>query len=55
VRLLVGHQELGGGGVGLQRVGGDHHAGQVQARQQWPEGGDFLWRAADLLWLWLVS
>jgi hypothetical protein len=31
-----------------QRVGGDHHAGQVQARQQWLEGGDLLWRAADL-------
>jgi hypothetical protein len=34
--------------VGLQRVGGDHHAGQVQGRQQWGEGGDLLGRAADL-------
>jgi len=49
VGLLCGHQELGGGGVGLERVGGDHHAGQLQAFQQRGEGGDLLGRAADLL------
>jgi hypothetical protein len=34
VGLLVGHQELGGSRVGLERVGGDHHAAQFQAFQQ---------------------
>ena len=37
----------GGLVVGLERVGGDHHAGQVQGRQQWGEDGDLLGRAAD--------
>jgi hypothetical protein len=30
VGLLAGDQELGGVGVGVQRVGGDDSAGQVQ-------------------------
>jgi hypothetical protein len=29
VGLLAGDEELGGVGLGLQRVGGDHHPGQV--------------------------
>jgi hypothetical protein len=33
--------------VGLQRVGGDHRAGQVQGRQQRLEGRHLLGRAAD--------
>jgi hypothetical protein len=48
VRLLPGDQELGGLGVGLQRVGGDHHPGKVQGRQQRGEGGHLLGCAADL-------
>jgi hypothetical protein len=36
VRVLDGHEELGGVGVGVQRVSGDHGAGQVQADQQRP-------------------
>jgi hypothetical protein len=48
VGLLAGDQELGGVGVGLERVGGHHHAGQVQGRQQGLEGGDLLGCAADL-------
>jgi hypothetical protein len=48
VGLLVGDQELGGVGVGVERVGGDDHAGQVQGRQQRPKAGDLLGRAADL-------
>ena len=48
VGLLAGDQELGGLVVGVERVGGDHHAGQVQGRQQRGEGGDLLGRAADL-------
>jgi hypothetical protein len=35
--------------MGVQRVGGDHHASQVQAGQQWLEGGNLARRAADLL------
>ena len=38
VGLLAGDQELGGVGVGVQRVGGDHRAGQVQVGQQRLEG-----------------
>jgi hypothetical protein len=34
VGLLAGHQELGGIGVGLQRVGGDHRAGEVEVGEQ---------------------
>jgi hypothetical protein len=48
VGLLAGHQELGGGGVGVQRVGGDHDAGEFQAGQQRLEGGHFTRRAVDL-------
>src|SRR4029453_4038512 len=40
VGLLCGHHELGRAGVGVQRVGGDHRAGQLQAGQQWGERGD---------------
>jgi hypothetical protein len=45
---LDGHQELGGLGVGLEGVGGDHRAGEVEPVQQRGEGGDLLGRAADL-------
>ncbi|HEY2958731.1 MAG TPA: hypothetical protein VGM21_11075 [Actinomycetota bacterium] len=38
----------GGVVVGVQRVGGDHHAVKVQVGQQRGEGGDLLRRAADL-------
>jgi hypothetical protein len=48
VRVLGGDQEVGGVGVGLQRVGGDHHAGQVQGSQQRLERGHLLGRAAEL-------
>jgi hypothetical protein len=48
VGTLGGDQELGGVGVGLQRVGGDHHAGQIQGRQQRLERADLLGSAADL-------
>jgi hypothetical protein len=34
--------------VGLQRVGGDHHPGQVQGLKQRGERGHLLGRAADL-------
>jgi hypothetical protein len=34
VGLLVGDQELGGLRVGLQRIGSDHHIGQVEVGQQ---------------------
>jgi hypothetical protein len=34
VGLLAGHQGLGGGGVGVERVGGHDHAGKVQPVQQ---------------------
>jgi hypothetical protein len=48
VRLLDGGQELGGVGVGLQCVGGDHRAGKVEVGQQWLEGGDLARGAVDL-------
>jgi hypothetical protein len=48
VRLLAGHEELGGLWVGLERVGGDHYAGKVQGGQQRGKGGRLLGRAADL-------
>jgi hypothetical protein len=48
VRVLVGHQELGRVGVGVQRVGGDHRAGQVEAGQQRPHARDFAGGAVDL-------
>jgi hypothetical protein len=47
VGLLAGHQELGGARVGVQRVGGDHHAGKVQAGQQPLEAGDLARGAVD--------
>jgi len=34
--------------LGVQRVGGDHDAGEVQAGQQRLEGGHFTRRAVDL-------
>jgi hypothetical protein len=40
VRVLVGHQELGGLRVGLERISGDHRPGQVEPVQQRGEGGD---------------
>jgi hypothetical protein len=48
VGLLSGDQELGGVGVGLQRVGGDHHPGQVEPVQQRGERGDLFGGAGDL-------
>jgi len=39
VRLLAGDQELGGIVMGLQRVGGDHHAGQVWDASSGPNAG----------------
>jgi hypothetical protein len=48
VRLLAGDKELGGVTVGLERVGGDHHAAKVQPVQQRPQGGNFARRAVDL-------
>jgi hypothetical protein len=39
VRLLDGDQEVRSLGVGLERVGGDHHTGQVQALKQRLEAG----------------
>jgi hypothetical protein len=44
--LLV-TQELGGIRVGVQRVGGDHRAGQVRVGQQRLEGGDLARGAVD--------
>jgi hypothetical protein len=38
--VLLGYQELGGVGVGVQRVGGDDRPGKVQPVQQGLEGGD---------------
>jgi hypothetical protein len=35
--------------VGVERVGGNDHAGQVEAGQQRPEARDLLGRAADLV------
>jgi hypothetical protein len=49
VGLLAGHQELGGTGMGVECVGGDHHAVKVEVGQQRPEAGDLFGRAADLL------
>jgi hypothetical protein len=46
--LLCGHHELGRVGVGVQRVGGDHRAGQLQAGQQWGERGNLAGGAVDL-------
>jgi hypothetical protein len=48
VRPLAGHQVFGGVGVGVQRVGGDHHTGQVQVGQQRPEPGNLARRAVHL-------
>jgi hypothetical protein len=48
VGLLAGHQELGGIGVGLQRVGGDHRAGEVEVGEQRGEAGDLTGGAVDL-------
>src|SRR4029453_15817374 len=48
VGLLLGHQELGGIRVGVQRVGGDHRAGKVQAGQQRLEAGNLARGAVDL-------
>ncbi len=48
VGLLCGHHELGRVGVGVQRVGGDHRAGQLQAGQQRGEPGDLAGGAVDL-------
>jgi hypothetical protein len=51
VRLVagaIGDRELGGVGVGVERVGGDDHAGQLQGRQQRQKAGNLLGRAADL-------
>jgi hypothetical protein len=47
VGLLAGNQELGGVSVGVERVGGDHRAGEVEPVQQWLERGDLFGRAAD--------
>jgi hypothetical protein len=41
-------RKLGGRGVGLQPVGGDHHPCKVQARKQRGERGHLLRGAADL-------
>jgi hypothetical protein len=41
-------QELGGLGVGLERIGGDHYLGKVEPVQERGEGGDLLGGAADL-------
>jgi hypothetical protein len=48
VRLFAGHEELGGVGVGVQRVGGHDHAGKVQVGQQGLEGGHLTGGAVDL-------
>jgi hypothetical protein len=47
VGLLAGDGELGGGGVGVQHVGGDHGADQLQSGQQRLEGGDLARGAVD--------
>jgi hypothetical protein len=49
VGLLAGHQELSGGGAGVQRVGSDHRSGEVKVGQQRLEGGDLIRGAAELL------
>jgi hypothetical protein len=48
VGLLAGHQELGGVGVGGQRVGGHDHAGKVQPVQQGLKGGHLTRGTVDL-------
>jgi hypothetical protein len=48
VVVLVGDQVLGGLGMGLQRIRGDHHPVKVESVQQWLEGGDLVGRAGDL-------
>jgi hypothetical protein len=48
VRLFLGDQELGGVGVGVQGIGGDHHPGKVQVVQQRPQRGDLTGSAVDL-------
>jgi hypothetical protein len=48
VSVLAVDQELGGVGVGVQRIGGDHGAGQVQVAQQRLEPGDLTGGAVDL-------
>jgi hypothetical protein len=40
--VLVGDQPVGVLALGVQGVGGDPHAVQVQAGQQWLEGGDLV-------------
>jgi len=50
VRLLASDEELGGIGVGVQRVGGDHRTGQVQVGQQRGEPRDFA--GAPSTWRW---
>jgi hypothetical protein len=48
VGLLAGDQEGGGVGVGVQRVGGDHGAGQLQVGQQRLKTGDLTRGAVDV-------
>jgi hypothetical protein len=48
VGLLAGDQELGGVGVGVQRIGGDHRPGQVQGGQQRDQARDLAGGAADV-------
>jgi hypothetical protein len=48
VGLLASDQELGGVRMGVEGVGGDHRAGEVEPVQQRLERGDLLRRAADL-------
>ena len=45
---LAGDQELGGVGVGVQRIGGDHGASQVQVAQQRDQARDFTRGAVDV-------
>ena len=40
--VLDGHEELGGGAVGVLRVGGDHGPGKVQGVEQGLEPGDLV-------------
>ena len=47
VRVLLGHQELGCLGVGVEGVGGHDHAGQVERVQQRGEPRDFAGGAVD--------
>jgi len=70
VGLLAGDQELGTSGVGVQRIGGDHHPVKVQAAKQWLEAGDspgapstwrwastarLVWSIAASRWTWRPS